>query len=57
MDTNMRMALTAPTTAAGLAALMKVVLDNELCDDIKWHKVALATVAAGLEAMAGKELR
>jgi hypothetical protein len=42
---------TSPTTIAGAAALLRFVLDEELCDDLDWHVGSIETVAAALARM------
>jgi len=47
-----RLACTMPTTAAGVAALIQYVLDDDLCDDEDyWHMTALRSTVAALNNM------
>lgn len=46
-----KLAKTRPTTAAGVAALLQHVMDDELCDEVKWHVLAIKTAIATLNQM------
>jgi len=46
-----------PTTAAGVAALIQYILDDDLCDDEDyWHMTALRSAVAALNGMGGGHL-
>lgn len=54
---GMQMAKTKPQTPSGVAALIKYVLDDELCMEVDWHKAAMETAIVALGVMAGRAAR
>ncbi|QIG91013.1 hypothetical protein [Bradyrhizobium sp. 6(2017)] len=46
-----RLSRMKPTTAAGAAALIQYVIDDEICPEVEWHMAALKTAVAALNSI------